>query len=128
MDSSASRGVGGIGAQSYLITYFAPERFYKADKARSRCGAGLGLAIAKHIIESHGGTVRARNNIGRGATFTITLSAAHAAVVPEASPSFSVITQPRRHSRRVIGPHHAVRMHGACDVVNATGTTTPSSP
>jgi len=67
------------------------ERFYKADKARSGGGTGLGLAIAKHIIESHGGIVRARNNSGRGATFTITLPAAHAAAVPEASPGFTVI-------------------------------------
>ena len=49
------------------------ERFYQAEAARSNKGAGLGLSIARWIAEQHHGSVRARNNDGPGATFTVTL-------------------------------------------------------
>jgi len=51
------------------------ERFYRVDTGRSRQegGTGLGLAIVKHIVQLHGGTVRAENNAGPGATFSFTL-------------------------------------------------------
>ncbi|NJD90267.1 MAG: HAMP domain-containing protein [Geobacter sp.] len=52
------------------------ERFYRVDAGRSRSegGTGLGLAIVKHIVQLHGGTVKAENNRpARGATFSFTL-------------------------------------------------------
>ncbi len=51
------------------------ERFYRADKGRSRerGGSGLGLAIVKHIIEAHSQKVTVRSEVGRGSTFSFTL-------------------------------------------------------
>lgn len=54
------------------------ERFYRVDPARSRAagGTGLGLAIVKHLVESMGGEVSARSELGKGTTLLFTLPAA----------------------------------------------------
>ncbi len=51
-------------------------RFYRVDKSRSRAGggSGIGLTIARHLVEAHGGTLRAESaGPGQGSTFTLTL-------------------------------------------------------
>ncbi|MFQ4146089.1 HAMP domain-containing sensor histidine kinase [Chlorogloeopsis sp. ULAP02] len=49
------------------------EQFYTGDRSRKGRGVGLGLAIAKRIIEAHGGSINASSKFGEGATFTICL-------------------------------------------------------
>lgn len=54
---------------------FVFERFYKADKARTRgrSGTGLGLAIAKNIIDAHHGHISVQSKLGQGTTFSFSL-------------------------------------------------------
>jgi signal transduction histidine kinase len=51
------------------------ERFYRGEKSRSRAsgGAGLGLAIARSIVETHGGTIGVSSAPGQGTTVRFTL-------------------------------------------------------
>ncbi|MBM7583123.1 signal transduction histidine kinase [Caldicoprobacter guelmensis] len=51
------------------------ERFYRADKSRNRLtgGAGIGLTIAKAIVEAHKGTIRVNSRINEGTEFIVSL-------------------------------------------------------
>jgi two-component system, OmpR family, sensor histidine kinase SenX3 len=77
------------------------ERFYRADRARSRAtgGTGLGLAIVKHIATNHGGSVEVRSSVGVGSTFTLRLPArplTDALLLPE---SIEVMTSSKGQTR-----------------------------
>ena len=54
------------------------ERFYRVDKSRARTtgGYGLGLTIAKRIVEAHAGTIQVTSELGKGSRFAFTLPVA----------------------------------------------------
>jgi signal transduction histidine kinase len=56
------------------------ERFYRVDPARARDdgGTGIGLAIARSVVEAHGGRIRAESQVGKGSVFTFDLPVAPA--------------------------------------------------
>jgi signal transduction histidine kinase len=68
------------------------DRFWRADKARSRAdgGTGLGLAIVRQIVESHGGQVRLQSKVGVGSSFVIWLPVSAAGVGGTAGPAGSL--------------------------------------
>jgi two-component system, OmpR family, sensor histidine kinase SenX3 len=72
------------------------ERFYRADKARSRAtgGTGLGLAIVKHIATNHGGHVDVVSTVGVGSTFTLRLPARPPDAALPQPPSVEIPAEP----------------------------------
>jgi signal transduction histidine kinase len=63
----------GIAAEDLPFVF---DRFYRGDKARQRSdstSSGLGLAIAKAIVEAHGGTIQVASTLDQGTIFTIIL-------------------------------------------------------
>jgi two-component system OmpR family sensor kinase len=73
--SVADTGIG-ISAEQQALIF---DRFYRADKARSRelGGSGLGLSIAQRIAHAHGGKITVESQPGVGSTFTLWLPAFH---------------------------------------------------
>ena len=62
----------GVGIpQEYLGRIF--DRFFRVPRANQPSGAGLGLAIAKEIVEAHGGKIAVESREGRGSRFSFTL-------------------------------------------------------
>ena len=56
------------------------DQFFRVPDTAAEPGAGLGLAIAKEIVEAHGGTITVESYEGKGSTLTFTLKRADAFV------------------------------------------------
>ena len=69
---SVSDTGGGI-SQEELNNIF--ERFYRVDKSRTRAtgGSGLGLTIARRLVEAHGGEIEVQSELGKGSSFSFTI-------------------------------------------------------
>ena len=69
----------GIGIEPTALDHVF-DRFWRADKVRSRVegGAGLGLALASQIVQRHAGSISVISELGRGTTFTVSLPTAPA--------------------------------------------------
>jgi signal transduction histidine kinase len=69
----------GIGIDEKDIPHLF-DRFYRADKSRTKTGVpgyGLGLSIAKQIVDQHNGSIRVKSQLKKGTTFTIELPIKH---------------------------------------------------
>jgi PAS domain S-box-containing protein len=96
----------GVGIAAEILPHIF-ERFRQGDSrfAREFGGLGLGLAIARHIVEMHGGTIEASSEgLGKGSTFKVTLPVSRVQLVPVAATEtarFPVAS----HDRRLEGVH-----------------------
>jgi signal transduction histidine kinase len=66
------------------------ERFWRADRARPRGSTGLGLAIARGLVEAHGGRIWAENNPRGGARVAFTLPSSSPSTVDVVAPAAAV--------------------------------------
>jgi PAS domain S-box-containing protein len=102
----------GVGIAPELLPHIF-DRFLQGDasRTRGRGGLGLGLAIVRHLVELHGGSVTATSDgAGCGATFTVTLPTVNAAVDAETAPigrSDAVSGRPLDRIRVLVVEDHA---------------------
>ncbi|MCA9397796.1 HAMP domain-containing histidine kinase [candidate division WWE3 bacterium] len=66
----------GVGIANHHLPYIF-DRFYRVDTARTEAGYGLGLSVAKTIVEQHSGTISVQSEQGTGTTFIVSLPKAN---------------------------------------------------
>lgn len=95
----------GVGIPPEDVPYIF-DRFYRVDKARTRAqgGAGLGLAIAKWVVQMHDGHIRVESKVGEGTTFVVRLPL-YWAPPEKVTRELDEDTQPTRPSFRVLRRH-----------------------
>lgn len=84
----------GIGIPDDRLPRIFDKYFQIGQKARS-IGAGLGLAIAREIVEAHGGTISVQSEVGKGTTFTL--------ILPIHAPDSAAGPADRPHARILAG-------------------------
>jgi signal transduction histidine kinase len=92
--SIADTGIGiSLEDQAHLF-----ERFFRADRSRTRAsgGSGLGLAIGKEIVTAHGGSIRVDSRPGAGTTVTALFPLARDEVNNASIPPFAESTESKR--------------------------------
>ena len=101
----------GIGIDAELLPrIFEPFRQGGANTARGFVGLGLGLSVAKSLIEAHGGTIEARSpGHDRGATFVVTLPALAAQAPSPAGEPAAPIAEPRSLRVLLVEDHEDTR-------------------
>jgi len=118
----------GIGISAEFLPYVF-DRFRQADAtfAREHGGLGLGLAIARHIAELHGGTIGAESGgVGRGATFTVSMPmrAGQSVSAPPPQPDLAPGDRPieRSTSRPRLDGIHVLAVDDEPDALNLVRT------
>lgn len=120
----------GMGIRREVLP-FVFDRFRQADPSttRNQAGLGLGLAIVRHLVESHGGTVRVRSVVGQGTTFVVELPA-RASEPADVAPGQMVLggglllgapDQPLRGVRALVIDDHQDARELATAVLQAAG-------
>lgn len=111
---------GGVGIDaSFLPHVFEPFRQADASTTRQHGGLGLGLAIVKHIVDAHGGTIRATSaGLGQGSTFIVELPRGPLVFMGSAQPHERGVAASRGpyppgvHPRRSSDPGDTPRLEG----------------
>jgi signal transduction histidine kinase len=90
----------GIPAEHLALVF---ERFYRVEPSRSRDdgGTGIGLAIARSVVEAHGGRIWAESTGGEGSTFRFLLPVNGRSGAPSIQPATATVGPPRPAGRRV---------------------------
>jgi CheY-like chemotaxis protein len=102
------------------------EMFIQVDKSieRGRAGLGVGLALARHLVELHGGTIEVESaGLGRGSTFTIRLPRLAAAMRPAESVAAPVAASPARGLRVLIADDNGDYADSLAVMLGAAGHT-----